>query len=380
MAWLETNVLEERTKFVVEALAPGANRRALCRQYGISPPTGYKWLGRAEADSLAALGDRSRRPHHSPLQTPEAVTARVVALRQAFGWAGRKLQPLLAAEGIALSTATIDRIIRREGLTHAEASHRPAPTRFERRQPNELWQMDFKGQYPATPTGWCFPLSILDDYSRYAVGLAALASTDGAGVQRVLTRCFETYGVPDALLVDHGVPWWSRYGHGLTRLAVFILKQGIDLRYSGIAHPQTQGKVERFHRTLGTRLRQWGVPSTLGGFARTFRAFRTEYNDIRPHEARDLEPPARHYHRSPRPYRAQPAPWVYAPHVEVLRVDHAGCIWYARRRCFVSAALIDEWVGCTPFDGQLLVTYRHMHIRQIDLRTGRSTPLIHRAE
>ena len=99
MPWLETNVPQERTKFVVEASQPGANRRALCRKYGISPPTGYKWLGRP-AGSLTALADQSRRPHHSPLQTPETITARVVALRQAFGWAGRKLQPLLAADGM----------------------------------------------------------------------------------------------------------------------------------------------------------------------------------------------------------------------------------------------------------------------------------------
>ena len=107
----------------------------------------------------------------------------------------------------------------------------------------------------------CFPLSVLDDHSRFAVGLFALTGTAGAPVQAALRRCFERYGLPVAMLVDHGTPWWSTSnGHGLTTLAVDLIRQGIDLIYSGVRHPQTQGKVERFHRTLARRLRQWGVP------------------------------------------------------------------------------------------------------------------------
>jgi transposase InsO family protein len=287
---------------------------------------------------------------------------------------------LLAAEGVTVSVATIDRIIRREGLVDPQESHPPAVKRFERAAPNELWQMDFKGQYPLQPDGECFPLTVLDDHSRYAVGLFPLRGTDGAPVQRALTRCFEEYGVPDSLLIDHGTPWWCHPNrHGLTRVAVFLIKQGITLCYSGIRHPQTQGKVERFHRSLHRRLRQWGIPRTWPDFARALRRFRAEYNDVRPHEACGLEPPARHYTRSPRPFHVTPPPWTYPGSAAVLRVDRTGSIWFERRRYFVCEALVDEWVGCQPFDHHLLVTYRHMHVREIDLRSGRSTAIVERA-
>jgi len=243
------------------------------------------------------------------------VTARVVALRRQYGWAGRKLRVLLAAEGLTLAPATIDRIIRRAGLVDLDEAHRPAPQRFARAAPNELWQMDFKGQYPLA-AGWCFPLSVLDDHSRFAVGLAALAGTAGGPVDAQLVRCFQAYGVPAAMLVDHGVPWWApANGHGLTRLAVMLLRQGIELIYSGVRHPQTQGKVERFHRTLARRLRQWGVPTTLAGFGQALARFRIEYNEVRPHEALGDEPPQAHYVPSPRRYQPRPPAWGILPNV-----------------------------------------------------------------
>jgi transposase InsO family protein len=380
MPWLETNVREQRMQFIVEATAPDANLSAICRQYGVSRKTGYRWLDRYEAaGSLLGLAERSRRPDNSPQRTSAVRTARIVALRREYGWAGRKLRVLLAAEGVACSTATIDRIIRREGLVDPGESHRPAVTRFERAAPNELWQMDFKGQYPVEGGQWCFPLSVLDDHSRYAVGLFAMHSTEGAPVHTALRGCFERYGLPLAMLVDHGSPWWNAAnGHGLTTLSVALIAQGIELIYSGVRHPQTQGKVERFHRTLGHRLRQWGLPPDLAGFPPVLDRFRVEYNEVRPHEATQLRPPATCYTASPRAYVAQPPTWVYPPGLEVLRVDQAGCISDGNRRYFVCQALATHGVGCQRFDQRLLVRYRHLYIREIDLRTGRTFPLLGR--
>ncbi len=378
MPWLETDVREQRIEFVVEAVHPSANISALCRKRGISRKTGYKWIGRYRAGgSLTALAERSRRPKRSPGRTAARVTARVVALRRAYGWAGRKLQRLLADEDVELSPATIDRIIRREGLVDPDEAHRPAVGRFERAHPNELWQVDFKGQYPLHRPQGCFPLSILDDHSRYALGLVALRGTTGAPVHASLVRCFEAYGLPDALLIDHGVPWWcAANGHGLTTLAVALLKQGIHLVYSGVRHPQTQGKVERFHRTLGRRLRHWGVPTTLRGFTDACDRFRVEYNDVRPHEALGLQPPATCYRPSPRAYQPVPVPWDYPAGVEVRRVDQGGGVRYGGRRVFVCEALADEWVGCQAFDHHVLVTFRHLAVRELDLRSGRTRPLV----
>ena len=383
MPWLETNVREQRVQFVIEAVQPGAKLSALCRQRGISRKTGYiRWVARYQAaGSLTGVVNRSRRPHCSPTRTPAAVTGRVVALRRQYGWAGRKLRRLLAAEGLRLAPATIDRIIRREGLVDRDEAHRPAVQRFERAHPNELWQMDFKGQYPLPGRAECFPLSVLDDHSRYAVGLWALSGTDGAPVHARLVRCFEHYGLPDAMLIDHGGPWWcAPNGHGLTRLAVALLTQGIDLVYSGVRHPQTQGKVERFHRTLGRRVRQWGVPTSLAGFGEAFARFRVEYNDVRPHEALGLEPPSAHYQPSRRRYQPRPPAWEYPAGSVVLRVDHTGSIRYGGRRYFVCHALEDQWVGCQAFDHQVLVTFRRMHVRELDLRSGQTRPVLWRTD
>jgi transposase InsO family protein len=375
---METRVRDQRIRFVLAATAPTADVTALCRVFGISRKTGYKWLGRYRAaDSVTALEDRSRRPHGSPRRTAAGLTAAVVALRQHYGWAGEKLRPLLGAAGVTLSARTIDRIIAREGLTRDDVAPAPARHRFTHAAPNDLWQLDAKGHYPLGDRRRCHPLSVLDDHSRYAVGLYALPVLDRLTVRAALIDCFERYGVPDAMLMDHGSPWWaSSNPAGLSRLSVFLLKQGIRLRHGRVRHPQTQGKVERFHRTLGERLRWWGLPTDLRGFRAALARFRTEYNHVRPHEALDHQPPATHFAPSRRPYRATPPPWEYPCGSEVRAVDHTGSISLEGRRVFVAEGLADEAVACQRVRGRLLVVYRDLYVREIDMPTGRSRSLL----
>jgi transposase InsO family protein len=378
MPWLETDVRDQRIQFVVTVRRGEVRMTDACRAFGISRKTGYKWLAReAATGSVAVLGDRSRRPHHSPRQTSAAVTQQIGALRAAVGWGGAKLAVLLATEGVTVAPRTIDRIIRREGWTRRDAAPAPALHRFVRAAPNELWQLDAKGAYPLAGGGRCHALSLLDDHSRYAVGLTALPTLTTAPVRTALTTSFERWGVPVALLMDHGTPWWASSGPaGLTTLGVFLLKQGIRLIFSAIRHPQTQGKVERFHRTLGERLRWGGVPTTLPAFVRTFAAFQVEYNEVRPHAALGLEPPAAHFHPSPRPYTARPRPWDYPADVAVRRVVSAGLIHWAGRTYFVSEALQGEDVACVLHDDRVLVQYRHMYVRELQPRTHTSVPLM----
>jgi transposase InsO family protein len=378
MPWLETNVRDQRIRFVIAASHPNANMTATCRAFGISRKTGYKWLDRqADVASVAALVDRSRRPHRSPQRTSARVTAHVVALRERYGWGGDKLVPLLAGEGINLAARTVDRIIAREGLTRSDVALATAPRRFEYAAPNDLWQMDAKGHYPIRGGRRCHPLSVLDDHSRYAVGLYALPTLHAAGVRAALVDCFERYGVPTGMLMDHGSPWWAtRNEAGLSTLSVFLLKQGIRLLHSRIRHPQTQGKVERFHRTLGERLRWWGVPADLQGFDRAFATFRAEYNEVRPHEALGQQPPALHFRCSARPYVAAPRPWEYPSGSDVHRVDQNAMISYHGHRFFLGEALIGEHVACTRLAQRVLVTYRHMYVRELHLRSGRSRSLL----
>ena len=381
MPWLETDVRDQRIQFVL-TVRRGATVSEACRAFGISRTTGHKWLRReAAAGSVAVLSDRSRRPHHSPRQTAPAVVTRLSELRAHFGWGGAKLAPLLAAEGHVLNPRTIDRWIQRAGWTRRDSAPAPALQRFTHAAPNDLWQMDAKGAYPLAHRQRCHTLSVLDDHSRFVVGLTPLLTLQTGAVRAALIGSFERYGVPAAMLMDHGAPWWSTQGPaGLTRLGVFLLKQGIRVVFSAVRHPQTQGKVERFHRTLAERLRWVGVPTTLAGFTRTLAWFREEYNEVRPHAALGLTPPAAHFTPSPRPYRATPRAWIYPDGLDIRRVHRRGLIQIAGETYFVSEALAGEDVACVPLATRILVVYRHMYVRELHPRRRQSVPLMQPVE
>jgi transposase InsO family protein len=202
---------------------------AVCAEFGISRPTGYQWLKRFQSGGVSAVREQSRRPVRSPRQTAETVEQRIVALRQAHpDWGGRKLQVLLAREGLTVPSGTVHRVLLRRDLVRIEDRHAPAVTRFERERPNQLWQMDFKSQ-----KGWgrtVGPLSVLDDASRYAILLEGTWTTRSEVVQERLEAAFRSFGLPDAMLMDHGTPWWNtQSAGGWTRLSVWLMKQGVDV-------------------------------------------------------------------------------------------------------------------------------------------------------
>lgn len=300
-----------------------------------------------------------------------------MALRQQYGWAGGKLSTLLSAEGVSIAPATVDRIIQRRGLTSDEFRHRPAVIRFERPVPNDLWQIDHKGEYRLAGGKTCIPLSFLDDHSRFAVGLHGVETTGHEPTERSTRASFEEYGLPSAALVDHGVPWWSSTsGFGLTRYSVMLIEYGITLHYSGIRHPQTQGKVERFHRTLKQSLLHRGVPRRLEDFRAALADFRQEYNEIRPHEALGMAVPTSRYRPSQRRYTVQPEPWEYPVGAEVKVITSAGLLDLPGERHFVSQALAGKAVRIERFANRILVSFRHMLIREIDRTTGESLAVV----
>jgi len=377
MPWKRVAVEEQRMEFVIRAVSGRERISALCREFGISRPTGYLWRRRYEQTrSLTSVAEHSRRPQRSPQRTETRKEARVVARRRETGWGAKKLQVILREEDeTALSVRTIHRILDRHGLI-AEDAHSPALQRFERSEPNELWQMDTKGKYPLAD-GECHPLSILDDHSRYAVGLYALSALRIEQAYPCLVETFERYGVPQAMLMDRGSLWWSpSNGWALSRLSVRLIEQGIGLHYGRVAHPQTQGKVERFHRTLGGALRHRGVPQRIEQWKPALDEFRRSYNQRRPHEALGMQRPAERYQRSPRAYQVQPADWEYPEGSEVVRLNTQGSWVAGRSRWFVCQALASQRVRIERFDGKLLVSYRHMYIREVDLATGVTRPLV----
>jgi len=378
MPWRKESVMQQRVEFVIRARSEEKALSELCREYGVSRPTGYLWLKRYEASgSLLGLQERSRRPHNSPGRTKRALEELVLGLRDKTGWGASKLQEVLRNRQVELGRATVHRILVREGRVGAERrSLKKATKRFAREQCNELAQMDFKGEYQLPRKQKCYPLSLLDDCSRYLHGLWPLPSTGGAGVHQCLEGYFKQQGVPQAILMDHGTPWFSTQNqHGLTWVAVWLIKQGVVLKYSGIGHPQTQGKVERFHQTLKARTKHRGVPATMSEWLVWAEEFRREYNHERPHESLNMKTPAEVYRaENLRPYQERPREWEYEGGT-VKRLDRYGMLYYNGGSYFVCEALSHERVRIDHLDDKLVVTFRHLTIREIDLRTSRSIPV-----
>jgi transposase InsO family protein len=378
MPWKQTDAMEERIRYVVRAERQRSSLGELSAEFGIHRTTGWRWRKRLEQiGRIEDLGEHSRRPRRSPNQIRPEVQQRILELRQKHGWGALKLGVLLEREGCSASVATINRVLARNGAVRPEDSHRPAFQRFERSAPNQLWQMDFKGmrECMAARYGTIYPLSILDDHSRFLVGLFALRDPNGELTLQCLRRVFEPYGLPEAMLMDHGTPWWSTSnGHGLTHLAVALMKQGIRLYFSGIRHPQTQGKVERLHRTMQQALEREG--EGFPGWEAWTEKFRQEYNQVRPHQALAMAVPAERYQPSGRVYRDHPPPWEYESGAQVRRLNSQGCVKYRSERYFVCEALAGEEVVVEALQERILVRYRQTYVREIDVETGRTRPMV----
>jgi transposase InsO family protein len=343
--------LSLRKEFVQLAQQEGSNIRLLCRRYGISSRTGYKWLNRYREKGEAGLVDQSRRPKHSPRRTSCEMEQQVLQKRDETGWGGRKIARVLHDEGYrnAPHANTITDILRRNGkLSQAEQRKHHAWQRFERDTPNALWQMDFKGHFP-TLHGRCHPFTVLDDHSRFCLGLQACADETMETTQGCLILIFRRYGLPVAVLCDNGGPWGP--GHPrveLTHLTVWLIRLGIQILHGWPAHPQTQGKDERFHRTLKAEVLNRNTFASLEDCQRGFDAFRDRYNLVRPHEALGLDTPAAHYQPSPVPF-PEVLPAVEYDSGQIIRkVQYGGVIYFKNREFRVGKALRGQSVRLAP--------------------------------
>ncbi len=372
MAWGTVNVDDQRMQFVILASRRETTMKQLCEQFEISRPTGYAWVQRYRMGGVAAVAEKSRRPRRSPMRTEAEIEQRVVRLRQQRpDWGARKLRVLLQRQGVELPAVTVHRILLRHNLVRAEDRHRAAVLRFQREAPNQLWQMDFKG-----PVGWnapTGPLSVLDDHSRYAIALADTGSTRAEPVQERLQEAFTRCGMPEAMLMDHGTPWWNmQAASGWTWLTVWLMKQGIQLYLSGYRHPQTQGKVERFNGALEAARRKRGCHA--GPVQQPWLdAFRQEYNYERPHQALGMKTPGSLWHRSERRYQVNPPAWEYASGAEVHRLGSQGQLHVQGRRWEISKALAQQCVQLIRVEERILVYYCRSLVRELDPPRQRST-------
>jgi transposase InsO family protein len=373
MPWKELTPMSQRKEFVNLALTDGANMARLCRRFEISRKIGYKWLARYGEAGEAGLADRSRRPHHSPGETREALVAGVLALRAAHpAWGGRKIRARLQVQGWTQvpAASTITAILHRHGLIAPEESAKhKAWRRFEAEAPNDLWQMDFKGHFEAAG-GRCHPLTVLDDHSRYALGLEACADERRHTVQQRLTAIFRRYGLPRKMLMDNGPPWGTEGQADYSALTVWLLRLGVKVGHSGPYHPQTLGKDERFHRTLKAEVLQYCRGLELARCQARLDAWRLVYNLERPHEALGMAAPVSRYRESHRSFPAQLPALEYGPGDLVRKVSIIGEITFRNRSFRMGKAFRGETVALRPTvtDGLWEVYFGQHRIARINLR------------
>jgi len=365
--------LAVREEFVRLAEQRRVNMKLLCQRYGITAKTGYQWRRRFREGGREALRGHSRRPRHSPRQTAPAVEQTVLAVRDAHpAWGGRKIHAYLHAHGAGVvpSPSTITAILHRHERIDPTLTAVSRPwQRFEQQAPNRLWQMDFKGHF-AIAHGRCHPLTVLDDHSRFALCLRACADEQSSTVQRALTDTFRRYGLPERLLMDNGSPWGHSAKQPLTTLTVWLIHLGVGIIHSHPYHPQTQGKDERFHRTLNAEVLRDQCFLSLAGCQRAFDRWRQVYNLERPHQALNMAPPISRYQPSPVAFPEILPPIDYGPDDRVRKVQDKGEVHFEGRLYTLSAALHGYPVAfrTAAEDGEFDIYFCHYWIKRIDLR------------
>ena len=365
MPWHKTDAMKERVKFALEwerrwkATHGGrVDMSELCRMFGISPPTGYLWIARyrAAGHDIRALQERSRRPHSNPRATAPHVEEFIVdARKERPRWGARKLRAWLADRypgRVWPSASCIADILKRRGLAVPRRRRKrvvPLTQPFSAcDRPNAVWCVDFKGWFRTDDGEKCYPLTLIDAYSRYLLRCEGVADPDGIRVQRIFDSAFREFGLPTAIRSDNGPPFASTGAGGLTALSVWWLRLGIRLERIEPGKPQQNGRQERFHLTLKLDVRS---ERDLRAQQRAFDLYRVDYNEQRPHEALGQKPPATAYARSRRSY---PRPQM---HIDVpaychrAAVDSHGSIRWHGRKIHISHALALETVALFPLDG-----------------------------
>ena len=376
MPWKNASIEMQRMEFIEFARQPGANVRELCRRYGVSPTTAYKWLGRHEEQGGEGLSDRSRRPRSSPARTSLKVERLIVEVHERYPyWGPRKLRRVLEDEGRegVPAPSTIAQILRRQGCkVHTAMSEQAPYHRFTHAEPNALWQMDFKGDF-AMRSGRCHPLTVIDDHSRFALCLQACPAVNGSHVRPALEQVFRRYGLPERILCDNAGPWGTSDPRArFTAFGVWLLRLGVDITHGRPLHPQTQGKCERFHRSFKVEVLNQSTPwHDLAHCQDRFDTWRESYNHVRPHHALELATPASRYRPS---LRSLPAslPFIeYLPEDHVRTVKSKGEITFQNHFFFIGQAFAGLPIALRAAlpDGRFDVYFAWKKLGSLDLNS-----------
>jgi transposase InsO family protein len=387
MPFKNITVMEQRLELILLSQSRTKVKfNELCRRFNISCKTGYKWFNRYKEGGIVALADRSRRPRISPKRYQEDIEDYIVKLRgQEPEWGPKKLHKILLNQieagtypfSIIPCKTTISKMIRRNGLTDPIKSEQSKTYQhFEYDNPNELWQIDFKGYFSMLNNRSCHPLVILDDHSRFNIGLYACNDQKNLTVKLHLIEAFERYGLPDRILSDHGTPWGTQnqettYGiRSFSELEKWLIRLNVKLIHGRPYHPQTQGKEERFNKTLKMEVLKYHNFKNIDHCQNQFDNWRYKYNCVRPHESLNMDVPANHYHPSKRSYPSILPVIEYDDEVHVEKVKDKGLISFRGERFRVGKAFIGEYVGIKPSqpDGSYEVYFCNHLLRKIAIR------------
>ena len=357
MPWMEATKVEQRLEFVLRVKREECSVAEACREFGISRPTGYKWLERYEDDGLVGLHDRSRAPATIPHKTDEETEELICALRRQHPQLGpKKLRAWLVRQHPQAdwpAPSTIGDILKRNDLVEERKTRRRTPPAThplsEADAPNRIWSADFKGQFELGDGSLCYPLTVTDNFSRMILGCYGLRSTSAAPTQECFEEIFSRYGLPDAIRTDNGSPFASRAPAGLSRLSAWWCSLGVDHERIEPGKPQQNGRHERMHLTLKQHTAR-PAENTMTAQQERFDDFVLFFNELRPHESLEQTPPRDHYKRSSRDYPDDVQPLSY-PQCDVeRRVSSTGYTQFSNRPLYVSEALRGHRVGLVEAD------------------------------
>ena len=378
MPWRSPDVMSQRREFVLRSYDPTVVFMDLCREYGISPKTGYKWRKRFEEDGAGGLADLSRRPHGHSEQLQEDVVCEMIRIKQShLGWGPRKIREVYRrSHGQAPSESSFKRVLERAGMVR-KRKRRPARTGERIRQPgvaaspNDLWTVDFKGWWRINNRQRCEPLTIRDAYSRYILELRAMKTSRTDPVRSVFEHVFSEYGIPKVIRSDNGSPFASaRTVYGLTRLSTWWVLLGIDLDRIEPGHPEQNGGHERMHLDIRREL-QGVIEGNLADHQAAFDTWRNEFNWERPHEALGMKVPGEVYKKSDRPYETEGYEIEYPADMIVRPVYSSGAICVESQSVFLSESLKGVSVGLRPLPQRRYeVWLDHMKLGEIDVATA----------
>lgn len=377
MPW-ESRTVEDQRKEFAQAAECCNNFSALCREFSITRHTGYKWVERYDAGQ--PLTDRSRRPHTSPSKTPEEVELLILAVRSENpGWGAKTIRDVLLKEGHKNipCAKTVNNILNRYGCISLEESQKRQPfTRFEKALCNQMWQADFKGEFRMADNKYCYPLDIIDDHSRFAIKIAPHLSTANVVIP-VFTEAFREFGLPDSILSDNGAQF-AGFKKGYTQFERWLMDLDILPIHGRIKHPQTQGKIERFHRTMKNELLNHTQISNIEDAKIKFCIWRDKYNNLRPHEALGMQRPGEVYVPSQRQYSENIKKYEYGGEYHVIKVNSWGYVRFDKWQVYLSETMIDQYIEFRPSpNGETFVAcYRNFKIAEFDTEDGQ---LIHRS-